>query len=122
MLSALILLPLLGALLAWIIPDNRLRPLILPMVATIHLVLTALLLGNAPPPSVGGWIWLDPLGKVVLLCISLLCAVCAVGYLSYRQERSNRVLCMGLLVCLSAMGVVTMTQHLGLLWVALETT
>jgi len=125
MLFALVLLPLFGALLAWIVPDNRLRPLLLPVVATVHLVLTVLLLGNAPPPSPGGWIWLDPLGKIVLLCISLLFAVCAfyaVGYLSYRQERSNRILCLGLLVCLSAMGLVTMTQHLGLLWVALETT
>ncbi len=125
MLYALVLLPLLGALCAWIVPDNRLRPITLPVVATLHLALTAFLLGNAPPPSPGGWIWLDPLGKVVLLCISLLFTVCAyyaVGYLSYRQERSNRVLCMGLLVCLSAMGLVTMTQHLGLLWVALETT
>ena len=125
MLYALVLLPLLGALCAWIIPDNRLRPIVLPVVATIHSILTALLLRNAPFPSSGGWIWLDPLGKIVLLCISLLFVVCAyyaVGYLSYRQERSNRILCIGLLVCLSAMSMVTMTQHLGLLWVALETT
>jgi len=125
MLYVIVLLPLLGALCAWIVPDNRLRPLVLPVIATIHIVLTAILLGNAPPPSPGGWIWLDPLGKIVLLCISLLFTVCAfyaVGYLSYRRERSNRVLCMGLLVCLSAMSMVTMTQHLGLLWVALETT
>jgi hypothetical protein len=56
--------------------DNRLRPLILPVVATVHLVLTAMLLGThrrhprrmdlARPP-----------GKVVLLCISLLFAVCS---------------------------------------------
>jgi hydrogenase-4 component F len=61
----------------------------------------------------------------VLLCISLLftvCAVYAVGYLAYRQERSNRILCIGLLVCLSAMTLATMSQHLGLLWVAVETT
>jgi hydrogenase-4 component F len=125
MLHALVLLPLLGALCAWIVPDNRSRPLVLPVIATIHICLTAFLLGNATPPSPGGWIWLDPLGKIVLLCISLLFAVCAfyaVGYLSYRRERSNRVLCMGLLVCLSAMSMVTITQHLGLLWVALETT
>jgi hydrogenase-4 component F len=125
MLSALVLLPLFGAVCAWVVPDNRLRPLVLPVVATIHLVLTALLVHAAPPISAGGWIWLDPLGKVVLLCISLLFAVCsyyAVGYLAYRRERSNRVLCMGLLICLAAMGMVTMTQHLGLLWVALETT
>jgi len=125
MLIALVLVPLLGAIIAWIIPDNRLRPFVLPVTAMLHLALTASLMGNAPPPSPGGWFWLDPLGKVVLLCISLLFAVCAfyaVGYLAFRQERSNRVLCMGLLVCLSAMGTVTITQHLGLLWVALETT
>lgn len=125
MLYALVLLPLFGALCAWMIPDNRLRPIVLPVIATIHLGLTALLLINTPPPSHAGWIWLDPLGKIVLLCISLLFAVCAwyaVGYLSYRQERSNRVLCMGLLACLSAMSLVTVSQHLGLLWVAVETT
>ena len=125
MLYGLVLLPLLGALCAWIVPDNRKRPLVLPLTATLHILLTAILLGNAPLPSPGGWIWLDPLGKIVLLCISLLFAVCAfyaVGYLAYRRERPNRVLCMGLLVCLSAMSMVTMTQHLGLLWVALETT
>ena len=54
MLYALVLLPLFGALIAWIIPDNRLRPLVLPVVATIHIIVTALLLGNAPPPSLGG--------------------------------------------------------------------
>jgi hydrogenase-4 component F len=125
MLFALVLLPLAGALIAWMIPDNRTRPIILPVIATVHLVLTLLLLGNSPAPSANGWILLDPLGKVVLLCISLLFAVCAyyaVGYLAYRQERSNRILCMGLLVCLAAMGLVTVSQHLGLLWVALETT
>lgn len=125
MLYALVMLPLFGALCAWVIPENRLRPLVLPVVATIHISLTALLLRTTPLPSPGGWIWLDPLGKIVLLSISLLFAVCAfyaVGYLSYRRDRSNRVLCMGLLVCLSAMSLVTMTQHLGLLWVAVETT
>jgi hydrogenase-4 component F len=84
-----------------------------------------MLLAYALPPSAGGWIWLDSLGKLVLFSISLLFLVCAyyaVGYLAYRRERTNRVLCMGLLVCLSAMSLVTMTQHLGLLWVALETT
>jgi hydrogenase-4 component F len=62
MLYALVLLPLLGALSAWIVPDNRWRPLVLPVIATIHLCLTAILLGDTPPPSAGCWIWLDPLG------------------------------------------------------------
>jgi hydrogenase-4 component F len=118
-------LPLLGALLAWVIPDNRLRPLVLPAFALPHMVLTFVLVGTTPPVSPHGWIYLDALGKLVLITISILFTICsfyAVGYLRYRKELSNRILCMALLVCLSAMTVVSVTQHLGLLWVALETT
>jgi len=125
MIAALILIPLFGAFVAFCIPDNRWRPVVLPVVASIHLGITAMLLLSPPPPSPGGWIWLDPLGRIVLLCVTLIFALCAfyaVGYLDCRQERSNRILCMGVLACLAAMGLVTVTQHLGLLWVALETT
>jgi len=125
MIHFIVLLPLLGALIAWTIPDNRLRPVILPVIALPHLGLTLYLLAIPSLPHHGGWIFLDPLGKITLLAISLLFAVCAVyavGYLAYRQERSNRVLCLGLLVCLAAMSLVTLCQHLGLLWVAVETT
>lgn len=125
MLYALVLLPLAGALIAWIIPDNRIRPMVLPLVGTIHTVLSFMLVYSAPSASAGGWIWLDPLGKIVLLCITLLFLICAwyaVGYLSYRQDRQNRVLCMCLQVCLFAMSMVAITQHLGLLWVVVETT
>jgi len=125
MLHLIVLLPLLGALLAWVVPDNRLRPLVLPATALPHFGLALYLIATPSYPIYGGWIWLDSLGKITLLSISLLFAVCAVyavGYLAYRQERSNRVLCLGLLVCLAAMTLVTLCQHLGLLWVAVETT
>jgi hydrogenase-4 component F len=125
MIHLLVLLPLFGALLAWAIPDNRLRPVVLPAIALPHLGLALYLIATPATPVHGGWIWLDPLGKITLLAVSLLftvCAVYAVGYLAYRQERSNRVLCLGLLVCLAAMSLVTLCQHLGLLWVAVETT
>jgi hydrogenase-4 component F len=125
MIHFIVLLPLLGALIAWTIPDNRLRPVVLPATALPHLGITLYLLATPSLPHHGGWILLDPLGKITLLSISLLFAVCAVyavGYLAYRQERSNRVLCLGLLVCLAAMSLVTLCQHLGLLWVAVETT
>jgi len=125
MIAVLITVPLVGALLAWIMPDNRQRPLILPFAGAVHLMVTALLLATPPPPSPDGWIFLDPLGKLVLLGASILfffCAIYSVGYLSYRQARSNRVLCMGLLLCLAAMSLVSVSQHLGLLWIAMETT
>lgn len=125
MITVLIIVPLIGSLLAWLLPDNRQRPLILPIAAALHLIVTSILLATTPPPSHNGWIFLDPLGKVVLLGASILfffCAIYAVGYLAYRQERSNRVLCMGLLLCLAAMSLVSVSQHLGLLWIAIETT
>jgi hydrogenase-4 component F len=125
MFTLLVLLPLLGAIIAWLIPSNRHRPLVLPLFALAHLVLLGLALASPPPPSPGGWLRLDPLGALFLATLSLLftaCAFYAVGYLACRQERSNRVLCMSLLVCLSAMVLVTISHHLGLLWMALETT
>ncbi|HBG04661.1 MAG: hydrogenase [Geobacteraceae bacterium GWC2_58_44] len=125
MMWAIVLLPLLGALIAWLVPDNRRRSFVLPVFALLHLAMTAILLVDTPPPSPAGWIYLDPLGKLSLLSSSILftiCATYAVGYLNYRRLRPNRILCMAFLVCLSAMTLVTISQHLGLLWIALEAT
>lgn len=123
--AALILLPLIGAAATWLIPYDRLRPKILSLFTLAHLGLTIQMISFTPPGSPGGWFQLDALGKIVLLSTSVLflaCAVYSVGYLFYRRERSNRILCGGLLVCLSAASLVTITHHLGLMWVALETT
>ena len=125
MFAALIILPLIGAAVTWLIPYDRLRPKVLSLFVFAHLGVTIQMLSFTPPPSPGGWFVLDPLGKIVLLSISVLflfCALYSVGYLFYRRERSNRVLCIGLLVCLSGASLVTITHHLGLMWVALETT
>ncbi|HIJ82453.1 MAG TPA: hydrogenase, partial [Desulfuromonadales bacterium] len=125
MFAALIILPLVGAAVTWLIPYDRLRPKILALFAFAHLGLVIQLLSVTPPESAGGWFHLDALGKIVLLSTSILfftCALYSIGYLFYRRERSNRVLCIGLLVCLSAASMVTITHHLGLMWVALETT
>ena len=118
-------LPILGALVALAVKDNLLRPFVLPVFAVLHLAMTVGLLVSTPPASPNGWVYLDALGKLALVTISTLFTICAfyaVGYLRYREELSNRILCMALLVCLSAMTLVTVSQHLGLLWVALETT
>src|SRR6266567_403159 len=125
MLYALIFLPLIGAAVTWLIPYDRFRPKALSLFALSHLGITIQLLTFTPPPSPGGWFHLDGLGKIVLLTISILflfCAIYSTGYLFYRRERSNRVLCVVLLLCLSAASLVTITHHLGLMWVALETT
>lgn len=121
----LMLLPLAGAAIALAIPANRQRPLILPLIAIPHLIISLFLIATDQCSSAGGWFLLDPLGKITLLATSTLFALCAIyanGYLTYRPKRDNRVLCVGLLTCLSAMSLVTVSQSLGLLWVAVEAT
>jgi hydrogenase-4 component F len=120
----LTIIPLVGALTAWLIPSNARRPLVLPVVASLHTLLTITLVTASPLPTTA-WIQADAIGKLFLLEISVLFAACgfyAVNYLHYRHERNNRVLCMGMQVCLSAMTLATVAHHIGLLWLAIETT
>lgn len=125
MFAALILLPLAGALICWLVPSNLRRPRLLPLFGLAHFGLTLAVLARNPGPALSGWLALDPIGGLVLLSISTLflsCSFYAAGYLPFRRRRSNRVLCLGMLVCLSAMSLATTARHLGLLWVAVEAT
>jgi hydrogenase-4 component F len=120
-----ILAPLALAALAFADPLQARRPRALLAGGLLHLAGVAFLWIARPAPALGGWLELDPLAKVVLTMISVLFAVCGVyaqGYLARRPDRDNRVFVGGLLVLLSAMTVVACSQHLGLLWVAIELT
>jgi len=121
----MILFPLLMAALAAAVPSNRWRPWLLPVTAVVHATLAAWAIAGLQTPIAGNWLVLDPPGKIVLLSISLLflfASFYTVGYLKYRQERSNRVFCACLLVFLGVMSLVTWSHHLGLMWVAIEAT
>ncbi len=123
--SFLVLAPLVLAALAFLDPSPTRRPLALLAGGLLHLGALALLWARPPAPALGGWLDLDPLARVVLATTSILFAVCAVyaqGYLRRRADRDNRAFVAGLLVLLSAMTVVALSQHLGLLWVAIELT
>src|SRR5512141_1714643 len=121
----LVLAPLALAVLAFADPSPRRRPVMLLAGGLLHLGWLAVLWVHPPAPALGGWLELDALAKVVLATASVLFAVCAVyaqGYLRRRRDRENRAFVGGLLVLLSAMTVVALSQHLGLLWVAIELT
>lgn len=125
LIAVMIMMPLAGALISWFIPSNDKRPWVLPAVACIHLLLIFATVSTPFPPSENEWIHLDAIGKLFLLVITILFAACAfysVNYLKYRNERNNRVLCMGMLFCLAAMTLAAVSHHLGLLWLAIETT
>jgi hydrogenase-4 component F len=120
---ALILLPIVMAGLAAAVPDNRRRPWLLPLTALAHLALTLLVLARPDLRTSSAWLVLDPVGQIILLLVSTLFVACtfyAVGYLRYRQERSNRVFCACLLALLGILSLITWSHHLGLLWVAIE--
>jgi hydrogenase-4 component F len=125
MLAALILLPLCFVPVAWLVPWYRVRSWLLPAAGSAHLLLVVLTLGSVPDAPPGAWIGLDPLSRLVLLVASPLylgCALYAVDYLEMRRERGNRTMVPCLLLFLSALSMAAMSRHLGLLWLALETT
>ena len=130
MIYLLILFPLVMAAVTFAVPSDRWRPWLLPAGGA-----------GAPRPGragrsssrrrrpaisgLGGWLLLDALGKVVLGFLSVLfflCSLYAPGYLALRSDRPNRVFCANLFAVQAMMTLVTLSHHLGLMWVAMEAT
>ena len=128
MIAALIILPFLGGLAAFLLPSDRFRPLLLPVCGLAHLILTFFVIQDGQAvslPLAGNWIAVDPFSRLILLIVSLLfcgCSVYALGYLRYRIAWGNRIFVSCLLLFLSAMSLAAVARHLGLLWVAVEAT
>ena len=129
MIYLLIVFPLVMAAAAYAAPSNRWRPWLLPLGGAGHLILVAMLLLRAGDggsmTGLGGWLQLDALGKIVLGLLTVLfflCSLYAPAYLALRVDRDNRVLCGNLLISLATMTLVTLSHHLGLMWVAMEAT
>lgn len=119
----LIVLPLAGAVLAVLWPNERTRPWLLPAVGLVHTGLCFWLLFNPPAVAPGAWLAFDPLARAVLPAVSLLfllCAAYAVPYLRVRTERPNRVFVALLLAVLGLLSAGHQARHLGLLWIATE--
>ncbi len=122
---ALVLVPLAFAAAAAAMPSQKWRPWLLPACGTVHLALTILALGRPDVAAIGGWLKLDDLGRLVLAVVSVLffaCSLYAPSYLALRTERSNRVFVPCLLVFLAMTSLIVESQHLGLMWVAIEAT
>ncbi|MGB8330607.1 MAG: proton-conducting transporter membrane subunit [Polyangiales bacterium] len=123
---ALCLVPLLSALAAFLLPSRRFRPWLVPMGAAAHMgLLVAALQSDAVVSGFDGWLQLDKLNRIALPLVSTLFFACSLYvpvYLHLRSERPNRTFCAALLVFLAMMTIVTLSHHLGLMWIALEAT
>ncbi len=119
---ALVLVPLAFALVALVLPSDRLRPWVVTAAGSAHAVLTVLAL-REESVSAGRWLFLDASGKLVLALTSalfLLCSLYVPAYLRQRSDRPNRVLCACLLVFDAMLVLIALSHHLGVLWVAVE--
>ena len=139
MILALVLIPTLAGLLAFGLPTPVMRRGLLVGTALLHAVLTALCWKTMPESSLNGWLGLDAAGLLFLTITSglfLVASVYAAGYLSQESNRHNTdpeegllfdnapeaVFIGCLLLFLAAMTLVTVSQHFGLIWVAIEGT
>lgn len=124
MLIPLIVIPLLGAL-AVLLPVRTLfRVGFLCAVSFMHALVVASYWWQRPGPELQGYLVLDSLGLILLSVVSLLFLAASVFMIGYFQHehRSNRIFTACLLALLSMMTLVSVSYHMGLLWVAIETT
>ena len=139
MIAALVLVPALAGLAALLLRRDGPRRALLVATSLAHLAMVARSWWQTPAPSRGGWFALDAAGLLFLTITSVLFAVAAlyaVGYLA-REAHAPRadfeegtlfangpeaVLTGCLLLFLATMTLVTVSQHLGMLWVAVEAT
>ncbi len=125
MAELLVCFPIVWAIVAFAIPSNVWRPMVLPVGALAHLLMTVSVMSESSLRGFDGWLVLDPLGKIFLGLISVmffLCTCYAPGYLALRQERDNRILCSCLMLSLGMMTLIILSHHMGLMWVAMEAT
>lgn len=124
MLSYLILAPFLCAL-AILLPVRRMfRVRLLCAAALNHFFVVGSFWVGRPLPEWNGYLVLDALGLILLSVVSFLflaVAVFMIGYFKHEQ-RLNRTFIGCLLLLLSTMTLVSVSYHMGLLWVAVETT
>jgi len=124
----MILLPFAMAAAALAFPVGRgrpWRPWLFPLTGCAHMALVVCALAGVEFGPALGWFALDPPGRVVLLQVGALymfSSFYAVGYLKSRLESPNRIFCACLLAFLGVMDLVIWSQHLGVMWVAIEAT
>lgn len=120
---ALVLVPLAFAVLALAVPSNRFRPWIVLAGGAAHFAVVLAALRMPHVSALGGWLLFGPVARLALAFVAVLgfaCCVYARGYLALHPARNSRVFCGCLLAFLGLLTLAIEAQHLGLMWLAIE--
>jgi hydrogenase-4 component F len=118
-----LLIPALAGLLCFAVGSARVRWLLLLAGAVGHALAVGVLFLRPPAPL--GWLRADELGLLFLAITSTLFLLVTIYSGAQRQSASGhpeRVFSGALLLFLAAMSLVCVTQHFGVIWVAVEAT
>jgi hydrogenase-4 component F len=119
-LLVLVLSPVPFALLCLALPASLLRRLTFVVGAAVHFAIVMQTWAHPAAPM--GLLELDPLAHLFVTLISLLFLATSIYFVGYHQQAllSQRVFLACMLALLTTLTLVCASQHLGLLWVALE--
>ncbi|MBN2443330.1 MAG: hypothetical protein JXJ04_18360 [Spirochaetales bacterium] len=135
----LVLVPFISGIICLFIPSHRIRRILWVLTALAHLFFTALAFGGFYGGGIPGWLAPDALAMLILLITSFLfLSVSAYGQFYVRTEEENSLkdkikffsielsreagFTGFLLIFLSTMTLVTLSRHIGLLWIGVEAT
>jgi hydrogenase-4 component F len=124
MVEIVFLTPFITGLLAFVLPRTLGRQLLV-LTGVVHLVLSLLLWKNRPDAFFSGYFAVTPEGMLSLLVISLLFFLISIytkTYLEHSNLPSENVFTGFMLLFLSTMTMVTLSDHIMVLWIAIEAT
>lgn len=139
MIYSLLLIPVIAAILSLIMRNDLFRRLILVTASVSHTVITIIAWNFETKPIFSGWIALDKPGLLFLTITSVLFSACSFYAFWYLAGESGKrkqdfeeglfftnepdaIFCACMLAFLATMTLVTVSQHFGLMWVAMEAT
>lgn len=125
MATLLVLVPLLAAALAYLLPGTQSRAALLIGTAVLHSAGVGSLWWHPLGGANGAWLMADDLGLVVLSVVSVLflaTSFYAAAYMRAETPRGGRAFVSCLLAFLAATSLVAVSQQLALLWVGMEAT
>lgn len=107
------------------VPRDQPLKILLFLTSFIHLFTTIHFWQRPHDVPFNSFLGFDALSQLILNLISILFFVVTIylmGYLKEKRRRSNRIFIGCLLCLLSAMTLVTLSRHMGLLWIAVAST